>query len=61
LIVNIMQTETLTTLFAYHDGLVACRLVENNVTKQLFFIQGQLVRNVRTGRFCKFSEVSKAA
>ena len=57
----IMQTKIITTLFVYHDGEVSCRLVENNRTKQVFFIQGQMVRNVRTGRFCKFSEVSKAA
>lgn len=58
---NIMQTQTLTTLFAYHDGEVSCRLVENNGTRQLFFIQGQLVRNARTGRFVKLSEVMGAS
>ncbi len=56
----IMQTQTLTTLFAYHDGEVSCRLVENNRTKQLFFIQGQMVRNARTGRFAKLSDLMRA-
>lgn len=41
-------------LLAYHDGEAHFRLIET--AKGLFILHGQLVRNARTGRFCKLSD-----
>lgn len=42
---------------SYHDGQVNCRIVENRNTGKKYFIQGQLARCVKTGRFASFKSI----
>ena len=52
---NSANMTTTHVLMAYHDGQVHFRLIETN--RGLFILHGQLVRNAKTGRFCKLSDV----
>lgn len=42
---------------SYHDGQVNCRIIENRNTGKKYFIQGQLARCIKTGRFVSFKSI----
>jgi hypothetical protein len=47
------------TVVKYHDGHVSCRMIQNSRTSKVYFMQGQLCRDVATGRFVSLSQVMK--
>ena len=55
----VQQHATMHTCFSYYDGVVSCRMVQNSRTSKVYFMQGQLVRDVATGRFVSLSQVMK--
>ena len=53
----IKQRAAMHMCFAYHDGNVSCRMVQNSRTNKVYFMQGQLCRDVATGRFVSIKEM----
>ena len=53
----IKQRAAMHTCFVYHDGNVSCRMVQNSRTAKIYFMQGQLCRDVKTGRFVSIKEM----
>lgn len=51
---NFLNTTTVRTLMAYHDGQVSCRLVQT--PKGVFWMTGQIVRDAYTRRYGRMGQ-----